>query len=224
VIFISKNLFLHFNMMKKILLILFLFLAGCGTKKDTGISSNSSNKISPEQGVYSVVINETELLWIGKELSTKIHTGTLNLSNGLIQVDNDKTITGNVTINMRTINITDLQGRAKEMLEGHLRSADFFEVENFPEATLSFKSKSFNKLKNQINFEGELTIKDISNPILFNATLLESSPYLKAKAILSFDRSKYDVRFRSGSFFENLGDKLILDDIDVNITLVTKKQ
>ena len=125
---------------------------------------------------------------------------------------------------MSTINVTDLQGRAKEMLEGHLRSADFFEVENFSEATLSFKSKSFNKLKNQINFEGELTIKNISNPILFNATLLESSPYLKAKAILSFDRSKYDVRFRSGSFFENLGDKLILDDIDVNITLVTKKQ
>ena len=211
-------------MMKKILLILFLFLAGCGTKKDTEISSNSSNMISPEQGAYSVVIDETELLWIGKELSTKIHTGTLNLSNGLIQVDNDKTIAGNVTINMSTINVTDLQGRAKEMLEGHLRSADFFEVENFPEATLSFKSKSFNKLKNQINFEGELIIKDISNPIIFNATLLESSPYLKAKAILSFDRSKYDVRFRSGSFFENLGDKLILDDIDVNITLVTKKQ
>ena len=69
-----------------------------------------------------------------------------------------------------------------------------------------------------------MIIKDISNPILFNATLLESSPYLKAKAILSFDRSKYNVRFRSGSFFENLGDKLILDDIDVNITLVTKKQ
>ena len=207
-----------------ILLILFLFLAGCGTKKDTEISSNSSNIISPEQGLYSVVIDETELLWIGKELSTKIHTGTLNLSNGLIQVDNDKTITGNVTINMSTINVTDLQGRAKEMLEGHLRSADFFEVENFPEATLSFKSKSFNKLKNQINFEGELIIKDISNPIIFNATLLESSPYLKAKAILSFDRSKYDVRFRSGSFFENLGDKLILDDIDVNITLVTRKQ
>ena len=223
-IFISKNLFLDFNMMKKILLILFLFLAGCGTKKDTEISSNFSNKISPEQGVYSVIIDETELSWIGKELSTKIHTGTLNLSKGLIQVDNDKTITGNVTINMSTINVTDLQGRAKEMLEGHLRSADFFEVENFPEATISFKSKSFNKLKNQINFEGELTIKNISNPILFNATLLESSPYLKAKAILSFDRSKYNVRFRSGSFFENLGDKLILDDIAVNITLVTKKQ
>ena len=69
-----------------------------------------------------------------------------------------------------------------------------------------------------------MTIKDITNPISFNATLIESSPYLKANAILSFDRSKYDVRFRSGSFFENLGDKLILDDIDVNIKLVTEKQ
>ena len=70
---------------------------------------------------------------------------------------------------------------------------------------------------------GDLTIKDITNPISFNATLLETSPFLKAKAVLSFDRSKYNVRFRSGNFFENLGDKLILDDIVVNIRLVTKK-
>ncbi len=223
-IFISKNLFLHFNMMKKILFILFLFFVGCGTKKDTEISDNSSNKISPEQGVYSVIIDETELSWIGKELSTKIHTGTLNLRGGTIQVVNDNNINGSVTINMSSINVTDLQGRAKEMLEGHLRSSDFFDVELYPKATLSFKSKSFNKLNNKISFEGQLTIKDITNPIIFDATLLETTPYLKAKAILSFDRSKFNVRFRSGSFFENLGDKLIFDDIDVNITLVTKKQ
>lgn len=211
-------------MMKKILFILFLFFVGCDTKKDTEISSNSSNKISPERGVYSVVIDETELSWIGKELSTKIHTGTLNLRGGKIQVVNDNDINGTVTINMSSINVTDLQGRAKEMLEGHLRSSDFFDVELYPEATLSFKSKSFNKLNNKISFEGQLTIKDITNPIIFDATLLETTPNLKAKAILSFDRSEFNVRFRSGSFFENLGDKLIFDDIDVNITLVTKKQ
>ena len=110
------------------------------------------------------------------------------------------------------------------MLEGHLRSSDFFDVEIHPEATLTFESKSFNQVKNQISFEGQLTIKDISNSIVFDATLLEATPYLKAKGILSFDRSKFNVRFRSGSFFENLGDKLILDDIDINIKLVTKKQ
>tara|TARA_B100001750_G_scaffold7215_1_gene5664 strand:+ start:2138 stop:2806 length:669 start_codon:yes stop_codon:yes gene_type:complete len=220
----DKNLFIHFNMMKNILLIVLLFVVGCGTKKDAEISSTTLEQISPEQGIYSVHIDKSELSWIGKELSTKIHTGSLNISNGIIQVGDDNSVSGNIKINMSTINVTDLQGRSKEMLEKHLRSADFFEVENYPEAQINFKSKSFNKLVNQINFEGDLTIKDITNPISFNATLIESSPYLKANAILSFDRSKYDVRFRSGSFFENLGDKLILDDIDVNIKLVTEKQ
>ena len=201
-----------------------MFVAGCGTVKDTEKSSNALNQVSFEEGVYSVVIDRTELSWIGKEISTKIHTGTLNLSDGTIQIIDENTINGNITIDMSSINVTDLQGRAKEMLEGHLRSADFFEVENYPNATLNFKSKSYNKLKNLIDFEGQLTIKDISNPIFFSATLIESSPYLKAKSILSFDRSKYNVRFRSGSFFENLGDKLILDDIDVNIVLVTEKK
>ena len=201
-----------------------MFVAGCGTVKDTEKSSNTLNQVSFEEGVYSVVVDRTELSWIGKEISTKIHTGTLNLSNGTIQIIDENTINGNITIDMSSINVTDLQGRAKEMLEGHLRSADFFEVENYPNATLNFKSKSYNKLKNLIDFEGQLTIKDISNPIFFSATLIESSPYLKAKSILSFDRSKYNVRFRSGSFFQNLGDKLILDDIDVNIVLVTEKK
>ena len=211
-------------MKKYTLLIIFLLAAGCGTVKDTEKSSKKLNQVSFEEGVYSVVVDRTELSWIGKEISTKIHTGTLNLIDGTIQIIDENTINGNITIDMSSINVTDLQGRAKEMLEGHLRSADFFEVENYPNATLSFKSKTYNKLKNQIDFEGQLTIKDISNPILFSATLLESSPYLRAKSILSFDRSKYDVRFRSGSFFENLGDKLILDDIDVNIMLVTEKK
>ena len=205
-------------------MIVLLVVVGCGTKKDTEISSTTLEQISPEQGIYSAHIDKSELSWISKELSTKIHTGSLNISNGIIQVSDDNSISGNIKINMSTINVTDLQGRSKEMLEKHLRSADFFEVENYPEAQINFKSKSFNKLVNQISFEGDLTIKDITNPISFNATLIESSPYLKANAILSFDRSKYNVRFRSGSFFENLGDKLIFDNIDINIKLVTKKQ
>jgi len=212
------------DMMKKIIFILFLFIAGCDKTKDAKSASKNLNQISPEKGTYSVVVDETELSWIGKELSTKIHTGTLNLKEGTVQVVNDSDISGSVTINMSSINVTDLQGRAKEMLEGHLRSSDFFDVELHPEAILTFKSKSFNKAKNKISFEGQLTIKDISDSIIFDATVLEATPRLKAKAILSFDRSKFNVKFRSGSFFENLGDKLILDDIDVNISLVTKKQ
>ena len=207
----------------KILFSIILFLVGCDSGKKSDNSSPTLNQLTPEAGTYSLLIDDSELSWIGTELSTKTHTGTIDFTDGTIVVDNDNTISGNVKINMSTINVTDLQGRSKEMLERHLRSSDFFEVESFSEAKFSFISKSFDKLSNQISFVGDLTIKDITNPISFNATLLETSPFLKAKAVLSFDRSKYNVRFRSGNFFENLGDKLILDDIDVNIRLVTKK-
>ena len=207
----------------KILFSIILFLVGCDSGKKSDNSNPILNQLTPEAGTYSLLINDSELSWIGTELSTKTHTGTIDFTDGTIVVDSDNTISGNVKINMSTINVTDLQGRSKEMLERHLRSSDFFEVESYSEAKFSFISKSFDKLSNQISFVGDLTIKDITNPISFNATLLETSPFLKAKAVLSFDRSKYNVRFRSGNFFENLGDKLILDDIDVNIRLVTKK-
>ena len=208
----------------KILFSIILFLVGCDSGKKSDNSNPILNQLTPEAGTYSLLIDDSELSWIGTELSTKTHTGTIDFTDGTIVVDSDNTISGNVKINMSTINVTDLQGRSKEMLERHLRSSDFFEVESFSEAKFSFISKSFDKLSNQISFVGDLTIKDITNPISFNATLLETSPFLKAKAVLSFDRSKYNVRFRSGNFFENLGDKLILDDIDVNIRLVTKKK
>ena len=207
----------------KILFSIILFLVGCDSGKKSDNSNPILNQLTPEAGTYSLLIDDSELSWIGTELSTKTHTGTIDFTDGTIVVDSDNTISGNVKINMSTINVTDLQGRSKEMLERHLRSSDFFEVESYSEAKFSFISKSFDKLTNQISFVGDLTIKDITNPISFNATLLETSPFLKAKAVLSFDRSKYNVRFRSGNFFENLGDKLILDDIDVNIRLVTKK-
>ena len=207
----------------KFLFSLILFFVGCDSGKKSDNSNPILNQLTPEAGTYSLLIDDSELSWIGTELSTKTHTGTIDFTDGTIVVDSDNTISGNVKINMSTINVTDLQGRSKEMLERHLRSSDFFEVESYSEAKFSFISKSFDKLSNQISFVGDLTIKDITNPISFNATLLETSPFLKAKAVLSFDRSKYNVRFRSGNFFENLGDKLILDDIDVNIRLVTKK-
>ena len=102
-----------------------------------------------------------------------------------------------------------------------LKSPDFFGVEKYPNAFIKFHNEKKQIKDSQINLFGELTIKDITHPISFTAELLQKKPTLKAKASMSFDRSEYDVRFRSGKFFENLGDKLILDDIEVDVLLVT---
>jgi polyisoprenoid-binding protein YceI len=116
---------------------------------------------------------------------------------------------------MMSLSVEDLSGPGKTKLEGHLRSDDFFSVERNPEAKLKINQKA--KLEsNEQKLHGELEIKGIQHPIDFTMTLVDNN---SALAELTFDRSKYNIRFRSGSFFENLGDKLIIDDIRMEVRL-----
>jgi len=187
--------------------------------KDSNVSTTSH--LNLKEGSYNIIREKSELKWTGKEFSSKTHTGTLFLKEGRINVNSNGMIEGKVVIDMTSISVTDLEGEWKDKLEGHLKSPDFFGVENFPTAFITFQSTKKPNKEKKINFDGELTIKDITHPLSFTVDLMHTEPFLKAQAILSFDRSKYDVRFRSGKFFENLGDKLILDDIEVDVLLVT---
>ena len=200
--------------------IILLFLIGCSKNtgmKDSNVSTTSH--LNLKEGSYNIIREKSELKWTGKEFSSKTHTGTLFLKEGRININSNGMIEGKVVIDMTSINVTDMQGEWKDKLEGHLKNSDFFDVEKFPTAFITFQSTKKSNNEKKINFDGKLTIKDITHPLSFSADLLNTKPFLTTKAILSFDRSKYDVRFRSGKFFENLGDKLILDDIDIDIIL-----
>tara|TARA_Y100000590_G_scaffold172871_1_gene197711 strand:+ start:751 stop:1404 length:654 start_codon:yes stop_codon:yes gene_type:complete len=204
--------------------IFFLLFNGCGkksTKKESKETAIPNFKL--ENASYNLDSFNSQLHWVGKEISTKTHTGSLTIKNGKINIDADGLINGMAEIDMTSINVTDLKDNAKSYLEGHLRSPDFFHVELYPTAFIAFKSENNNIINNTINLSGQLTIKDISHPIHFAAVIISTEPILKAKANLSFDRTKYNIRFRSGKFFENLGDQLILDQIDVDVVLVTKQ-
>jgi polyisoprenoid-binding protein YceI len=116
---------------------------------------------------------------------------------------------------MNSLTVEDLSGGGKKRLEGHLRSPAFFGVSDHPQASLNVSSMVEIDGDSQI-LDGELTIKGVTHPINFSFTLTSEN---NASAVLVFDRSKYDVRFRSGSFFDELGDKLILDDIKLEVAL-----
>jgi len=203
--------------------IILLFMVGCGKNTGTKDSNvDTTSYLNLEKGSYNIIREKSELKWIGKEITSKTHTGTLFLKEGRININSNGMIEGKVIIDMTSINVTDLQGEWKDKLEGHLKSPDFFGVEIFPTAFITFQSSKKPNKEKKLNLDGELTIKDITHPLSFTADLLNTKPFLTAKAILSFDRSKYNVRFRSGKFFENLGDKLILDDIDIDIILASQ--
>ena len=165
----------------------------------------------------SLTANKTQSLirWYGEELTGKTHFGNLSFKEGQIELQDGLIIGGNFVVNMISLSVEDLSGGAKARLEGHLRSDDFFSVDKYPEATLKISQKA--KVEGDVQkLYGELTIKGIKHAVDFSIILVDKKT---ATANLTFDRSKYNVRFRSGSFFENLGDKLILDDIRMEVSL-----
>ena len=145
---------------------------------------------------------------------TGSHTGTVTLTSGALEFDNEVLTGGEFAVDMTSLVSTDLEGEYKGKLEGHLKSDDFFSVANFPEAKLVFTGVSPNG-KNSYEVRGDLTIKGITKSITFDLSVYGS----KATASLKVDRAQYDVRYGSGSFFENLGDKTIYDEFDLVIDL-----
>ncbi len=156
-----------------------------------------------------IKVENSKVIWKGYKV-TGSHEGTIALKSGSLTFIEDKLTSGEFTINMSTINSTDLTGEYKGKLEGHLKSDDFFGIEKNPTATLVFnKVKSTGK--NSYKVTGDLTIKGITNSITFDFSIYGN----KATASIKIDRTKFDVRYGSASFFDDLKDKAIYDEFDL---------
>ena len=211
-------------MLKKFLIpaILILFIVSCEKSSKKKINTSLPKPtLSLSSGDYVMDNDNSSIKWTGRELSTKSHYGSLQMKNGSLTVNTDGTVNGIIKIDMTTIDCEDLQGRSKASLERHLRSDDFFSVESHPIATLTFKSEGGLGAGNKLAFNGDLEIKGISHPISFESEVKNVDPKVTALVDMTFDRSKYNVRFRSGTFFQNLGDKLIYDDIEISVDIRT---
>ena len=156
--------------------------------------------------------------WIGKKVTGE-HTGTIAIKEGNLVVENSKVTGGKVVIDMNSIvdlDQTDADWNAK--LIGHLKSDDFFAVATYPTSELvliKVEGKGDN-----YTFSGNLTIKGITNPITFSATSSKDGKNIRYMGSLTIDRTKYNMKFGSKSFFENLGDKVVYDDFTLNFNLV----
>lgn len=172
-------------------------------------------------GSKSIDAEKSTIDWKGEKVTGQ-HTGTIALKSGSLEMKDNKLTGGSFVIDMTSIENTDLEGEYKGKLEGHLKSDDFFGVTTFPEASLVITKVKETKKANVYEVTGNLTIKGITQPITFTATLIDSNGTVVANTNIIVDRSKYDVRYGSGSFFDNLGDKTIYDDFTLTVNLVTK--
>ena len=160
-----------------------------------------------------IKVESSKVVWKGYKV-TGSHVGIISIKSGHLNFDKDILTGGSVEIDMPTITVTDLEGEYKNKLEGHLKSDDFFGVEKFPTASLIFTKVKSNG-KNSYKVTGDITIKGKTESVTFNVSIYGN----KASVSLKIDRTKFDVRYGSTSFFDSLKDNAIYDEFDLVVDL-----
>ncbi|HPF52119.1 MAG TPA: YceI family protein [Draconibacterium sp.] len=174
---------------------------------------------SDEKTSLKVDTKASKIYWTGKKITGE-HTGYLSLNDGTVSVKEGEIISASLKMDMNSIECTDLQGEWKDKLVGHLKSDDFFSVEKNPTAT--FDVKSVKKTGTQSVVTGDLTIKGITNEVSFPVEVKNENNTLTANGTAKLDRTKWDIRYGSGKFFDSLGDNMIYDDFEIRFELVAK--
>jgi len=168
---------------------------------------------------FKIVSSNSNVEWTGRKV-TGAHNGTIGIKEGNFVFNDGIIKEGNVVINTSSIIILDVTDPATNaQFAGHLASDDFFSIEKFP--TASFDILTVREVSDSTYYlEGNLTIKDITHVVGFEATVENNRNNITLSGKLVIDRTKYDIRFRSGNFFKDLGDTLIYNDfeLDFNIT------
>lgn len=195
--------------MNNILVFLFLF---------SFLSFSSLGQSTKNQKI-DIDIRQSSIEWTGKKLTGE-HYGNIALANSHLLVKADRLSGGAFDIDMNTITCTDITDeKSNRRLVDHLKSEDFFSVSKYPVSRFVI-TKVVHKGGETYDITGNLTIKERTHPLTFPASLILKDKIVTATATLVFDRSKYDVKFGSQSFFENLGDKMVYDDVEMKVILV----
>lgn len=194
--------------------ILFLSAYSMATAKKQGAGNIKTADID---------VSRSYIEWTGKKILGQ-HSGKVFLESGTFDLNKGLLAGGSFTIDMTSIKDTDLTDKDyNKKLVGHLKSADFFNVVGFPTATLKVtKVLKLTNKANSYNLTCDLTIKGITKSITFPATFKAAGKGFEGNATLTIDRTRWDVRYGSSSFFEGLGDKAILNDVELKVHVFSK--
>lgn len=181
--------------------------------------------ISLSSAVYAgsekVDASKSTVKWLGKKVTGE-HFGAISVKEGSLEVTSGKITSGKVVIDMNSLTVEDIKdANMNGKLVGHLKSDDFFGVASFPTSELVVTKVESNG--NNHTFTGSLTIKGTTQPTSFTAVSSKVGKTTTYKGTITIDRSKYNVRYGSNSFFENLGDKAIYDEFTLDFNLVVNE-
>ncbi|WP_439153204.1 YceI family protein [Winogradskyella sp.] len=216
--------------MKTTLLRIFAIVAlvsfsSCADKaKEAETKEAEAAAVAEETAVrYKADTSKSMIEWKGFK-PTGSHNGTFSIAKGMVNVNDGTIESGTFAIDMNSLKVTDIpaedEGNAK--LSGHLKSPDFFDVETYPAA--KFEVTGIETVNGKTMLSGNLTMKDATNNISIPvSTEMKDDMMMLTSESFTIDRSKWNIKYGSKSFFDNLGDKFINDDVELKVTLVATK-
>ncbi len=212
-----------FIVLAVILLILLAVYMMKGKKTDMPVPPDTSTVATtttvatlPKDG-YMVDTEKSTISWKGTMVTGKTHTGTVKLKSGQGTFGGETPTTAEFVIDMNTI--TDSDGNAT--LEKHLKSEDFFGVETNPEAIFTLTTLATTTTKDLYTAKGSFTLRGITKEISFPVTISVAEGVARVSGKLTFNRADYNVKYGSKSFFKNLGDKVIRDEVEITLNLIS---
>ena len=208
--------------MKKIFLIapvaLFTVLTSCEgeTKSETTEIAVVAENVVAKNYVLNTL--ESTIEWQGEGVGHG-HKGNLSINKGKFIIEHDAVTQGTLEIDMTSLTVSSIPAEEEEngKLVGHLTTGDFFNVAEFPTATLTITDGT-----DMNNIKANLTIKEVTDEVTFALSSAEENGVITLTSSLKVDRTKFGVIYSSGNFFEDLGDHLIDDEFTLNVTLVSK--
>jgi polyisoprenoid-binding protein YceI len=193
-------------------------------------TEESQSRSAVTLGTYTVDPAESTFNWSGKKplIDGYVNSGTIDLMEGSITAGTS-TATGNFTLDMNTLHVglTAKKPGQEGVLEGHLKGERFFNVTAHPTATFAI-TKVDPTAQSATSFlytiTGNLTLKGVTHEVSFPATIyLTQDGTLHAQAEFEIDRTAWGLTAGSGSFFDNLGDNLIADEVALSFDIVARK-
>ncbi len=185
------------------------------TEVEVEAGNAETQAIALVDGSYQVDVANSKLTWQAAKIVGSGHAGTAPIKSGFLRVAGGSLVGGEFVLDVSALESDeDIDG-----LEKHLKSADFFDVETYPEAKLVITSVQADGATGKYNVTADLTIKGITAPINFQAELSQTDTQLLAATAFSVDRTIWGLQYNSGKFFQDLGDKAIKDDITFGVSL-----
>lgn len=170
---------------------------------------------------FAIESAQSNIDWVGRKV-TGAHNGTISIKEGTLILNDGQLAGGEFTIDTTSIVILDVTDPATNaQFAGHLASPDFFASEQYPEAKFIIASAEATD-ENSYRINGNLTIKGITRPVTFTAAVNSNNGTVSASGKVVVDRTLYDIKFRSGNFFKDLGDTLIYNNFDLNVSITAK--